>query len=305
MQFAALVKGKNATGCVLSKNDADYTFRSRPDTAIVHYSFSFKVMTMTIRPFPAAIFRPIPFILCLSLGVLWIAAWLEYATFRAWFDRVDSAVFFTLNGAMASRPWLMNTIAVGNSHWMDIIMGCTVVAVFYCFARADHAQQVMPRLCTFFVPMLMTVGAKLILRHFETLERHSASLVLEPAYHLSDYVDWIVAKDISYDSFPSDHGSLLLISVICMWFYGGRRFGLPMTFIGLLFCQPRLFSGAHWFSDMAVGSVAVALMASAIILCTPLHGVILNFFVRLFDRPLFTRLLPMVGLGPKSPRTGY
>lgn len=242
-------------------------------------------------------FRPFIGITLLCIAATLMYTWAFVDPVRAVWDGIDRKVFFTLNGTLAEPGAWQTFWAIGNNIIADILMGSLVALLVYRYAARDGGVYAMERLCTFLLLGTMVFAAKFSMRFLSDGKRPSASTELEPVVFLSHHVDWLKVKDMSNDSFPSDHASLLILSTIFLWFYAGKRTGMVMAGLAVLFCLPRLFGGAHWFTDMAVGSLSVALVISALTLCTPLHKLLLSAFMGIFDRPIFRRLLPLVGLG--------
>lgn len=241
-------------------------------------------------------FRPFTGILLLSLAAGLLYTWAFVDNVRAAWDEIDRNVFFALNGTLSETGAWQTLWAVGNNIITDIIMGSLVALLFYRYAARDGGIHAIERLCTFLLLGTMVFTAKYSMRFLSDGKRPSASAELEPVVYLSEHVDWLKVKDMSNDSFPSDHATLLIIAVFFLWFYAGWRTGLMMTVLAIIFCLPRLFSGAHWFTDMAVGSLSVALVISALTLCTPLHKLLLRGYVEILDRPSFHRILSIVRL---------
>ncbi len=62
------------------------------------------------------------------------------------------------------------------------------------------------------------------------------------------------------DSFPGDHGMMLLIFSAFMLRYFGKTAGIIALIIFVVFAFPRVMIGAHWFTDIVVGSLTVILI---------------------------------------------
>ncbi|KJT24215.1 phosphatase PAP2 family protein, partial [Salmonella enterica] len=80
----------------------------------------------------------------------------------------------------------------------------------------------------------------------------------------------IPTKDASKDSFPGDHGMMLLIFSAFMLRYFGKTAGIIALIIFVVFAFPRVMIGAHWFTDIVVGSLTVILIGLPWWLMTPL-----------------------------------
>jgi len=73
---------------------------------------------------------------------------------------------------------------------------------------------------------------------------------------------------------------MLLIFTAFMWrYFGHKTFALALI-IFMVFSFPRVMIGAHWFSDIAVGSLSVALIGLPWCLMTPLSDRLIAFFDR-------------------------
>ena len=110
---------------------------------------------------------------------------------------------------------------------------------------------------------------------------------------LSSLVPEIEAKDASKWCFPGDHG-FVLISLALYVSYLGARDTAKWTWLAcFIFILPRLIAGAHWPSDVIVGSGTMALAAMAFLMGTPLHDSILRWAERYpghtFKKPTFRR----------------
>ena len=74
---------------------------------------------------------------------------------------------------------------------------------------------------------------------------------------------------------------LLIFSAIMLRYFGRKAFAIALI-IFVVFAFPRVMIGAHWFTDIVVGSLSVALIALPWCLMTPLSDGI----IALFDRYL-------------------
>ncbi|MGT8295644.1 phosphatase PAP2 family protein, partial [Escherichia coli] len=82
----------------------------------------------------------------------------------------------------------------------------------------------------------------------------------------------------TFHSFPGDHGMMLLIFSAFMWRYFGKVAGLIALIIFVVFAFPRVMIGAHWFTDIIVGSMTVILIGLPWVLLTPLSDRLITFF---------------------------
>lgn len=69
---------------------------------------------------------------------------------------------------------------------------------------------------------------------------------------------------------------LMIFSCFMLRYFNRRAFAVALL-ITLVFSLPRMMIGAHWFTDIAVGSLSVVLVGASWCLMTP-------FSDRLIDR---------------------
>ena len=70
---------------------------------------------------------------------------------------------------------------------------------------------------------------------------------------------------------PGDHAIILPGFVVAMFGYGKFKYGVPAAIITLVFTLPLLVGGAHWFTNIAIGSSFVLMIAMSIFFYTPLY----------------------------------
>lgn len=76
-------------------------------------------------------------------------------------------------------------------------------------------------------------------------------------------------KDSASNSFPGDHGLMLMVFAGYMWAFAPRRIALWSLAFVVILSAPRIMVGAHWFSDVYLGSLSIALIILPWVLCTP------------------------------------
>lgn len=109
------------------------------------------------------------------------------------------------------------------------------------------------------------------------LQRRSPSLVFTDTVRVSELLPF-PTKDASKDSFPGDHGMMLLIFCgFMLRYFSVRAFAISLV-IFVVFSLPRMMIGAHWFTDVFVGSLTVVLVGLPWCLLTPLSDKLVNWF---------------------------
>lgn len=220
--------------------------------------------------------RPEWFFLLHGLAALLLMTWLWPVTRQMW-DGIDSFIYRHLNqtlvhGGLWSKFW-----AFGNSRYFDA-MTAVLLAVFILrkniiFKRIEVRRGV--------VTIALLLGVLLAVRSTFTKvvdhvgwQRSSPSRIDPNAVRLShqfpEFKTKYRMKDSSPRSFPGDHGSVLIAwGIFVIMFARGKRKILPLLAV-IILLLPRLIAGAHWFTDLMVGSTFIALVALAWAYCTPL-----------------------------------
>jgi membrane-associated phospholipid phosphatase len=108
------------------------------------------------------------------------------------------------------------------------------------------------------------------------IKRPSATFAFPEALRISELVPGVFAKDTASDSFPGDHGLVLLLFAGFVAFYMPRIYGIIAGIMMVLFTMPRLMGGSHWLTDEIVGALAVGIMCLSWVMATPLQNVALN-----------------------------
>lgn len=223
--------------------------------------------------------RNLPFILFFNLlGVALFLSWFLPANHGGWFT-LDSAIFFFFNRHLATDPAFLHLVAITNNRAFDVIsllaMGLLYV---YFYLKQDAAGR--RRLVITGVVMLLTAVVLNQLGHLLPVKHPSPTLTFDNIHRVSELTG-IPTKDASGDSFPGDHGMMLIIFSCFMLRYFGRGAFAVALLITLVFSLPRVMIGAHWFTDIAVGSLSVVLVGASWVLMTPCSDWIVDRLNRL------------------------
>ncbi|GGC09525.1 hypothetical protein GCM10011352_39900 [Marinobacterium zhoushanense] len=184
-----------------------------------------------------------------------------------------ASLFYALNGTLESNgPWTWFW-AWMNTREVDAASGLLLL-LFLTFPLVLPRERLQTALCGFLSLMILMLPARELLSEvtqYYGLSGPSPTRVLEPAYLFSELRPGIPAKDSASTSFPGDHASVLLI-----WFgflaVNSRHWikGLILGAITLWLILPRLIGGAHWFADVAVGGLVMALVTLSWAFASPL-----------------------------------
>jgi membrane-associated phospholipid phosphatase len=223
--------------------------------------------------------RNLPFILFFNLlGVALFLSWFLPANHGGWFT-LDSAIFFFFNRHLATDPAFLHLVAITNNRAFDVISLLAMGLLYlYFYLKQDAAGR--RRLVITGVVMLLTAVVLNQLGHLLPVKHPSPTLTFDNINRVSTLTG-IPTKDASGDSFPGDHGMMLIIFSCFMLRYFGRGAFAVALLITLIFSLPRVMIGAHWFTDIAVGSLSVVLVGASWVLMTPCSDWIIERLNRL------------------------
>ncbi len=213
-------------------------------------------------------------------------SWFVPGPWRDAWDAVDEAVFFALNGILADNRSMAVFWALANNRAFDLVPAVLFLMLFWRYmAHGGPEEGVLERVAACGLFVAYVVAATQILDQIVlNIARPSPSLVLEPAHRITEMVPWIRSKDSSLHSFPGDHGTVSIMFSICLIRCFGRRavwWGVGLVLLSTL---PRMVGGAHWLSDVLVGSLVVALAPLAVAFATPLHAALVGRIAALVRR---------------------
>ncbi|MCG9171920.1 phosphatase PAP2 family protein [Yersinia enterocolitica] len=222
--------------------------------------------------------RNLPTILLLNLlGIALFFSWYIPANHGFWF-KIDSAIFFYFNQHLLSSPPFLHLVAITNNRAFDVIsLICMGLLYLYFYMKETTAGR--RRLIVTGFVMLLTAVILNQLGHLLPVSHPSPTLTFENINRVNELTG-IPTKDASSDSFPGDHGMMLMIFACFMLRYFSRGAFVIALLIVVLFSMPRIMIGAHWFTDIAVGSLSIVLVGMSWILLTPLSDKLINVINR-------------------------
>ena len=213
------------------------------------------------------------------LALLW-ATFLHPWTQPLW-DAVDLGIFKFLNGMLHNNKPLQYFWAAINHKRMDLVED-VVFLLFFIWGIKTAPRELRWKKASQFLFVVLLAGSviffinRTLLRHNTFVLRDSPSLVVSPCVKITHEIPWIGLKDETLASFPGDHATTLLLFGFLFAAFVPRRLATVAWLYVIFRTLPRLVVGAHWFSDVAVGSLSIALFFAACFLYTPLGTVIIN-----------------------------
>lgn len=255
---------------------------------------------------PATVFsrqwRPLPLLLGHLAAALLLASFIWPTGHELW-RSLDQALFFQLNGSLADGGSWARFWAWANVRAADSVAALIILASLTFTGLGLQRRQLQPALIGFVLLMVLMFLVRRSLHEWalaQGLSGQSPSLVLQPAYMLSELAPDIPTKDRSGRSFPGDHAAVLLCWVGMLALNLRHKvFALIPLGLALLLMLPRVVGGAHWASDNLVGGTFTALVTLSWAFCTPLLQQATDAFWRLL-RPLIELFgrLPLLGRLP-------
>lgn len=218
--------------------------------------------------------------LLLSLGII---AFLCVTFFSPWtypvWHSIDVAVFKFLNETIRDSKPLQYFWAALNHKRMDLVEDVIFLLFFIWGVVSAPRNKRWHKIAQFvfviaFAATVVQFVNRTYFRYNTPFPRHSPSLVVTPCVRISEEIPWKHVKDETVASFPGDHATTLLLFGLLYTPFVPRKLSRAAWAYILLRTLPRLVLGAHWFSDIAVGSLSIALFFASCFLYTPLGTVL-------------------------------
>lgn len=208
----------------------------------------------------------------LSVGLI-ILSWNISITRSIW-DQIDQKFFFFLHKWILTSPFWQNFWAIANHKRVDWLHDIFMGSFFFYYIKKGKENMRIKRIAELLISILcfsiiICLINKTIIPAYLCLSRHSPSLMYEGAIRLSTKINWLYIKDHSRTCFPADHGTTAVLFVTTVFFLMGRKIGFMALLYGIIFCLPRLVVGAHYLSDILIGSAGIGLLALAWLYFTP------------------------------------
>lgn len=251
--------------------------------------------------FNSPAFRPLPFALYLVVAAALAASWLIPGPVREWWDVADVAFFRFLNGSLPQAQWWQQLWAIGNNHFFDFLALLLMLWLVFDYITGEERRHVPERMAVVVTIVVTILVASVLTNIMDSGERASPTAALEGAFMLSEHVTWLQTKDISHNSYPSDHATILLMMSLMLWHFAGRKAGLLMLAAGLFFTFPRVIGGAHWLTDIMAGSIPLSLSMVALCIYTPLHRHLIRGLMWLAHIPFLAACIE-IGTNPEAPK---
>ncbi|MFG1172014.1 phosphatase PAP2 family protein [Erwiniaceae bacterium CAU 1747] len=221
--------------------------------------------------------RLLTILLLNALGFILFFSWYLPAGHGQWFA-VDKGIFYWFNDRMVTSPALLWLVAITNFRAFDGISLLAMGGLYLYFWRRETPQG-RRRMLAIGITMLLTAVGLNQLGHLIPVSHASPTKFFPDVHHVSQLTG-IPTKDSSSDSFPGDHGMMLMIFACFMLRYFSRGAFALAVLIVVVFAMPRVMIGAHWFTDITVGSLSMVLVGMSWWLLTPASDYLINWLYR-------------------------
>ena len=215
-------------------------------------------------------------LLCHVIGALLFASLFWPVTKMVW-DAIDVAFFKFINSTLRNHPNWQLFWAFANHKIADWIEDLCVLCFFIAYVRNGlkslRKRKIAELLfCVLYIGSILYFINRILFRENLDIPRLSPTLVVDDSVRLSEEISWMSVKDDSSKSFPGDHGTTALLFAASFTYLAGWRMGVLACLYGAFLCMPRLITGAHWLSDVIVGSGTITIICLSWAFCSPLFA---------------------------------
>ena len=204
---------------------------------------------------------------------------------------VDYFIFKTINGTLSwGKPWQVFW-ALANHRGADWLEDIVILFFSWMYIKTGPKEDRLYRTSQIIFLLLYSAFIiffvnKTLLRDHLRILRDSPTLIIEQSIKLSDHISWLKIKDGSSKSFPGDHGTTALLFGIAFVYLGNRTIKICAGIYALFLCLPRMILGAHWFTDIAIGSGSIAFFFLMWAFCTPFAHTVSSWIAYALKKPL-------------------
>lgn len=203
--------------------------------------------------------------------LLLIASWNIPVSRAAW-DFLDAHLFFALNPLTAHFPRVVKGLNSSLFDWFsDIIILGVMIRYFLHKDEKPRSKKIAEFV---YIALIAALTIALVNKRFLPdvihAKRVSPSILLSPSVRLSTFFPGV--KDASHSCFPGDHATTAFFFLISYCYFTSVRRALPVALYAICMILPRLIVGAHWLTDVVMGSFCIALGSFAIAFGTPFHA---------------------------------
>lgn len=197
--------------------------------------------------------------------------------FYGFWEPIDKEFARFVNSWISKTPLWQNFWAMANHRLTDFLIEDLGFLLLFFWIIASTPKTLRIRKiaeCLFillFGACVILLANELIFRRFLFIQRKSPTLILDSFVRLSDTITWLKIKTESIKSFPGDHATTTLLSIVSFFFLtkGKRKIFFIALCFAIFLSLPRLVVGAHWITDVLIGSGSIVAILYSWAFCTP------------------------------------
>jgi len=209
--------------------------------------------------------------LLIAVGFITLFSPLTHGFWQA----IDLYFFKMLNNTLHwARPWQV-LWALANHKYADWIEDIVIIIFSYMYIRNGVKEQKLYRISQILFILLYSAFIiafvnKTVFHDWIKISRDSPTLVVDSCIKLSEHISWLKIKDGSTKSFPGDHATTAIIFGATFIYLGSRKMKIFASIYAVFLCLPRMILGAHWLTDVIIGSGSIALFFLIWAVCSPI-----------------------------------
>ncbi len=206
-------------------------------------------------------------------SLILLLSWFIPATRSLW-NTIDKQSFYFFNSLISDYHPVHLFWAFCNTRTNDWLFDVVVLLIFTSYVLYSPKETRKERGLQLFITVLF-VAVLLIIKHFIFrvfihIYRPSPIAIL-PGIQLGDYISSIPIKGACYNSYPGDHAFTACVFIITCCFMTDRFWAfISILFTLPLLLLPRLVIGAHWLTDIIMGSFILSIIPMSWICYSPL-----------------------------------
>ncbi|MBP9841742.1 MAG: phosphatase PAP2 family protein [Simkaniaceae bacterium] len=189
---------------------------------------------------------------------------ISWWVFPGFWEMIDIATFRLCHRCVETNPFWQRFWAILSNHRFDWIHDVVFFAFFapYLFLGNNKRKKALSLIVgVVFTGFVIFSVNKMFFPKVLSYERYSPTMVFEDTLRLKSVVKDISFKDRSTNSYPGDHATTAVFFAYFSFYFLGWRRALFCTAYAIFFCMPRLVAGAHWFTDIVMGSFPIAVLS--------------------------------------------
>lgn len=167
---------------------------------------------------------------------------------------LDQKIFLLLNKTLSFSLiwqyfWGMLNHPVENWFNLVVMIGINIIAIFLS-KKGERKKALLTVLYFWLFFQLTFIGTSLIFSKTLHIHRESPSLILDSFVQLSKALGNEEIKDYSENCFPAGHAMVAIYWFLFTNLLNIKNLNKITIIITILLCSARVFSGAHWASDV-------------------------------------------------------